>query len=108
MDEPLGESTDNLLSLLDRCQDQNFEKELVEKITLDKAKDRLTNRERMIVTLRYEYGLSQSEIAQRLAVSQMHVSRLLRRSLEKMAKSIDPVNRMLSPTPHESSETGFD
>ena len=47
---------------------------------------RLTARERMIVDLRFEEGLSQSEIAEGLGISQTHVSRLIRRALDKLSK----------------------
>ncbi|MET0145651.1 MAG: SigB/SigF/SigG family RNA polymerase sigma factor [Ilumatobacteraceae bacterium] len=45
---------------------------------------RLPVREREIVRLRFYEELSQSEIAERIGISQMHVSRLLRRSFEQM------------------------
>ncbi len=44
----------------------------------------LQPRERAIVFLRFHQGLTQREIATRVGISQMHVSRLLRRSLERM------------------------
>ncbi len=46
--------------------------------------ERLPDREREIVTLRFFDELSQAEIAERVGISQMHVSRLLRRSFEQM------------------------
>ena len=46
--------------------------------------ERLPEREREIVTLRFFDELSQAEIAERVGISQMHVSRLLRRSFEQM------------------------
>ena len=46
--------------------------------------DRLPDREREMVRLRYYEQMSQSEIADAMGVSQMHVSRLLRRSFEQM------------------------
>ncbi|WP_196189332.1 SigB/SigF/SigG family RNA polymerase sigma factor [Conexibacter sp. W3-3-2] len=49
----------------------------------------LRDRERLIVRLRYEDGLTQSEIAQRVGISQMHVSRLLRRAIEDMRETLD-------------------
>ncbi len=46
--------------------------------------ERLPERERRIVELRFYDRLSQSEIADQVGISQMHVSRLLRRSFEQM------------------------
>ena len=45
---------------------------------------RLPPREREIIWLRFFDGLSQSEIATRVGVSQMHVSRLLAKSLARL------------------------
>ncbi len=53
-----------------------------------KDREYLTNHERTILDLRYKYNLTQSEIAQKLDISQMHVSRLLRYSLIKMRKCL--------------------
>jgi RNA polymerase sigma-B factor len=44
----------------------------------------LPEREQKIVYLRFFEGLTQSEIAERIGISQMHVSRLLVRSLETL------------------------
>jgi RNA polymerase sigma-B factor len=48
---------------------------------------RLPPRERRIVYLRFFDGLTQAEIADALGISQMHVSRLLTRSLETLGQS---------------------
>ncbi len=48
----------------------------------------LDDRERTILHLRFFEGLTQSQIAQRVGISQMHVSRLIRRSLEKIRDEI--------------------
>ncbi|TML55770.1 MAG: sigma-70 family RNA polymerase sigma factor, partial [Actinobacteria bacterium] len=45
-------------------------------------------RERKILHLRFFEGLTQSQIAQQVGISQMHVSRLIRRSLEKIRAEI--------------------
>jgi len=47
----------------------------------------LPERERTIVELRFYAGLSQSEIAERVGVSQVHVSRLLRSSLSALQRA---------------------
>jgi RNA polymerase sigma-B factor len=60
--------------------------ELVElEQTLRGTLDALPPRERLILKLRFECDLTQAEIAERIGVSQMHVSRLLRRSLDRLS-----------------------
>ena len=48
----------------------------------------LDERERAILHLRFFEGLTQSQIAQQIGISQMHVLRLIRRSLEKIRQEI--------------------
>jgi RNA polymerase sigma-B factor len=48
----------------------------------------LDQRERRILHLRFFEGLTQSQIAQQIGISQMHVSRLIRRALEKIREEI--------------------
>jgi RNA polymerase sigma-B factor len=48
----------------------------------------LDDRERRILHLRFFRGLTQSQIAQQVGISQMHVSRLIRRALEKIRDEI--------------------
>jgi RNA polymerase sigma-B factor len=45
----------------------------------------LPERERLILRLRFERDMTQAAIAEQVGVSQMHVSRLLRRSLERLS-----------------------
>ena len=49
----------------------------------------LDERERRIIVLRFLKGMTQSEIAAELGISQMHVSRLLRRALAAMQGRLD-------------------
>jgi RNA polymerase sigma-B factor len=51
----------------------------------------LDARERKILRLRFEEGLTQSQIAAQLGISQMHVSRLLRRSLETLREAVGDI-----------------
>lgn len=53
-------------------------------MVVDELMERLPEREREIVRLRFYENMSQSEIADVVGISQMHVSRLLRRSFEQM------------------------
>jgi RNA polymerase sigma-B factor len=52
--------------------------------TLRPALRDLSDRERLMLRLRFDEGCTQSEIAARLGISQMHVSRLLARSLTQL------------------------
>jgi len=55
---------------------------------LNRAMEHLTPRERAIMAMRFYDQLSQSEIARRLGISQMHVSRLQRAALEQLKKYV--------------------
>ena len=57
----------------------------------------LDERERKILQLRFFDGLTQSQIAQQVGISQMHVSRLIRRSLEKIRAEIAADEEVGSP-----------
>jgi RNA polymerase sigma-B factor len=57
--------------------------------TLSPLLAQLPPRERLILQLRFFDGLTQSEIANRLQISQMHVSRLLARSLSQLRAAAD-------------------
>jgi RNA polymerase sigma-B factor len=55
-----------------------------ERTSLEPALEQLPDREQLILKLRFEEGLTQTQIADKIGISQMHVSRLIRRSLERM------------------------
>ena len=59
-------------------------------LTVRHLLDQLPERERRIVELRYFEDQTQSEIAARFGVSQMHVSRLLRTAIAMMAEAANP------------------
>lgn len=56
-------------------------------VTIDALLSHVPERERQIIELRYAGDLTQSEIGARLGISQMHVSRLLRRTLQELGES---------------------
>jgi RNA polymerase sigma-B factor len=58
----------------------------------------LSERERTVLRLRFEEDMTQTEIAAEIGISQMHVSRLLRRALEQI--------RILAGVPEEPSADG--
>jgi RNA polymerase sigma-B factor len=88
LDEPVAEGAGALETI--GGDDAGYE--LAEqRVLLRAGLDELGAREREIVRLRYYEGLTQREIARAVGVSQMHVSRLIRRSIETMRDSIDTI-----------------
>ena len=57
---------------------------LEDKANLESALSALDPRERIILYLRFYEGMPQAEVAKRLGVSQMHISRLQQRALSKL------------------------
>ena len=53
------------------------------------AMNAMPPRDRLILRLRFERDLTQSEIADQLGISQMHVSRIIRRSLARLRTVAD-------------------
>jgi RNA polymerase sigma-B factor len=64
---------------------------------LEPALDKLASREREILAMRFNEDLTQGEIAERLGISQMQVSRVLRRTLDDLRSSLgtrEPLARL--------------
>jgi RNA polymerase sigma-B factor len=87
LDEPLGEGIEALDAI--GGDDLGFER-VEQRHLLRSGLTHLPAREREILHLRFYEGLTQREIADRVGVSQMHVSRLIRRSLESLRKRLVP------------------
>ena len=68
-------------------EDEGFERS-EDRAALAPALLRLPPREREILRMRFEEGLPQTQIAQRVGLSQMHVSRLIRKSLAEMREQL--------------------
>ena len=64
--------------------------ELIEgRVALEEAIPHLDDRERLVLRLRFVEDMTQSEIAERIGHSQMHVSRILRRTLKRVRERIE-------------------
>ena len=75
--------------LLDTVGDYDAELEKVENHeTLKPLLDQLPERERTILMLRFFGNQTQTQIAEQIGVSQMHVSRLLSRTLEYLREKL--------------------
>ena len=61
-----------------------------DRIVLEEAIADFSPRERDVIRMRFVDGLTQVEIAERMGVSQVQVSRLLRRTLRRIQDKIDP------------------
>ena len=62
---------------------------LIERIALREAIDELPEREKMTILLRFFKGLTQEQTARVLGVSQVQVSRLERRALQKLRMAME-------------------
>ena len=69
--------------------DDGQEERLLERVALDAAMDALPERERMVIALRFFHGLTQDKTAKVLGFSQVQVSRLERRALERMRAQME-------------------
>lgn len=77
------------VTLLDLvADDEDDYKQMDRKLLLEKAFSVLSEREAEILRCTYFQNLSQKETGERLGISQMHVSRLQRRALQKLREAI--------------------
>ncbi len=82
-------SEDSALSMIDVIGADDESLEHVEnRETIKPLLEGLDPREKHILTLRFFKGMTQSQIAAEIGISQMHVSRLLTRTLEKLRRSL--------------------
>ena len=89
LDRPVGGEDSEEASPADWVgeEDKNFE--LVEgRVALDAALPHLDERERLVLRLRFVDDMTQSQIAEQIGHSQMHVSRILRRALARIREQV--------------------
>lgn len=63
---------------------------MIERLALRRAVGRLSGRDRALLAWRFVEECTQREIARRLGVSQMQVSRLIRRIIETLRSELEP------------------
>jgi RNA polymerase sigma-B factor len=85
LDEPLADGIGALEAIGEN--DVGFER-TEQRLMLRSGFDELAPREREILRLRFFEGLTQREIADEVGISQMHVSRLIRRSVDALRDTI--------------------
>lgn len=64
--------------------DTESEEKMVEKIALRQAVEKLPERERLVIQLRYYHSLTQQRVAKVMDVSQVQVSRIEKKALDKI------------------------
>jgi RNA polymerase sigma-B factor len=85
LDTPLRSGDEQSQTVAETLGETDARFELIEdRASIGPALKALPERERLILHLRFVDDLTQTEIAQRIGVSQMHVSRLIRRALEQI------------------------
>jgi RNA polymerase sigma-B factor len=90
LDAPVQTEEGGTTSFADHLgkQDEHLEN-LEYRASLAPEMEKLPEREREILYLRFFKGLTQSEIADRMGISQMHVSRLLSRTLAQLRHALE-------------------
>ncbi len=92
LDAPINQSDSDSDTIVDLQADENSPIEgLEDKILLQKAIDGLKGQQQQILKLRFNEGKTQTEIAGQIGVSQMHVSRLLRRALDDLRAELSQI-----------------
>lgn len=87
--ESLQQETAEGLTLEGSLGTEAPEEGLVERIALREAIDRLPEKERMTILLRYFKGLTQEQTARVVGVSQVQISRLERRGLKRLREMFE-------------------
>ena len=85
--ETVFENDGDPITLMDQIADESQER-WFDKLALGEAINSLTERERLIVYLRYYRDQTQSEVAARLGISQVQVSRLEKKILRNIKDQI--------------------
>ena len=87
--EPVFTDNGDSIYVMDQISDTNSSDEIwLENIAIKEAMQKLTERERMIISMRYYKNKTQMEIADEIGISQAQVSRLEKGALEHMKKQV--------------------
>ena len=88
--EPVYNDGGDTLYVMDQVSDKkNKEENWVEELSLEAAMERLNERERYIITLRFFEGKTQMEVAEQIHISQAQVSRLEKNALRTMKQYLN-------------------
>jgi RNA polymerase sigma-B factor len=89
LDAPVSQEEPDGDTIMDlQTDDRSLIEGLEDKILLEEAMESLKDQQQQILKLRFNEGKTQTEIAEHIGVSQMHVSRLLRRALDDLRREL--------------------
>ena len=77
------------VALADRLPSNDSQEEMIDRMVLKGAIERLPERDRKIVFLRYFRDMTQSEVARQVGVSQVQISRIESRIMGELKKALD-------------------
>jgi RNA polymerase sporulation-specific sigma factor len=86
LQEPIYSDGGDAIYMIDQLKDKITEEHWVGTIALQESMKKLDGRQKMIITKRFYYGETQSEIAQALGISQAQISRLEKSAVEMMKR----------------------
>lgn len=86
--EPIYNDGGDTIYLLDQIEDKKTRKDLDIKLAVEKAIDRLSDREQYILDQRFFVGRTQMEIADEIGISQAQISRLEKNALMRIRKQL--------------------
>lgn len=87
LNEQAGEGNENL-TLADKITDNFSQEGLIDKLALREIISSLSSREKQVILLRYYFDKTQTEIAKELGVSQVQISRIENKVIEKMREEL--------------------
>ena len=82
--EPVYFDAGDTIYVMDQIGDRNTDVDWIDEILLKKAINNLGEREKTILSLRFMNGLTQTEVAKEIGISQAQVSRLEKGALDKI------------------------
>ena len=87
--EPVYQDSGNNTLLLDTIISNDESREITDKLLLRELLEKLEERERKIILMRFFRDKTQSEIAEEIGVSQVQVSRLISKVMDKLRAIVD-------------------
>ena len=89
LNDPVYTDGGDAIYVMDQVQDtRNTDESWLEQIALKDAMDRLTDREKAILSLRYFEGKTQMEVSAHIGISQAQISRLEKNAIQKIKKNL--------------------